>query len=247
VTPRTHWWDAEACRTTMPLGFALPRATTHLSRRDDGPRSYANLWGVLRRLAALIAALALAGIVVLGLVQASGNDGETGTSGAAAEPAPNGFDLDRARARLQGSPAALASLHAQSSELLGGGRRAFDRRLEQLEGRPVVINKWASWCGPCRFEFPFFQQQALARGREVAFLGVNASDNRGAAKAFLREYPVPYPSYVDPDERIARSIDAPANYPVTVFIDATGKTASVHQGGYRSEAALAADIERYLG
>jgi thiol-disulfide isomerase/thioredoxin len=199
----------------------------------------------VRRLAALIAVLALTAVVVVGLVQASG--GGSGASGETGEPASNRFDLDRARAQLEGAPASLASLHAQSSELLDGGRAAFDRRLDELRGRPVVINKWASWCGPCRFEFPFFQREAVKHGREIAFLGVNASDNHGDAVEFLREYPLPYPSYVDPKERISRSIDAPANYPVTVFVDAKGRTASVHQGGYRSEADLAADIERHLG
>jgi thiol-disulfide isomerase/thioredoxin len=209
--------------------------------------SSANLWSLVRRLAALIAALALAGVVAIGLVQASGDDGEGATGGGAAKPAPNRFDLERARARLEGAPAPLAALHTQSSELLGGGRQAFDRRLKTLEGHPVVINKWASWCGPCRFELPFFQRQALARGKEIAFLGVDSADNRGDAGRFLREYPVPYPSYFDPGERIARAIGAPGYYPVTVFLDAKGRRASIHQGAYRSEAALAADIDRYLG
>jgi cytochrome c biogenesis protein CcmG, thiol:disulfide interchange protein DsbE len=200
----------------------------------------------VRRLAALIAVLALTAVVVVGLVQAS-SGGNGGASGDTGQPAPSRFDLDRARAQLEGAPAPLASLHDQSSELLDGGRAAFDRRLDALRGRPVVINKWASWCGPCRFEFPFFQGEAVKRGKEIAFLGVNASDNRGDAEEFLREYPLPYPSYVDPKERISRSIDAPANYPVTVFIDAKGETASIHQGGYRSQADLAADIQRHLG
>jgi hypothetical protein len=80
----------------------------------------------------------------------------------------------------------------------------------------------------------------------VAFLGLNSGDNHGAAAEFLREFPVPYPSYEDPDEKIARAVKAPANYPITLFIDARGETAYIHQGGYRSEADLASDIERYL-
>ena len=57
---------------------------------------------------------------------------------------------------------------------------------------------------------------------------------------------MPFPSYLDPDEEIARSIRAPANFPVTVFIDALGRTAYIHQGQYRDEADRAADIDEYL-
>jgi thiol-disulfide isomerase/thioredoxin len=119
--------------------------------------------------------------------------------------------------------------------------------MAELKGTPVVINKWASWCGPCRAEFPAFQELATERGTEIAFLGVNAHDATDQARDFLARYPIPFPSYVDPDEKIARAIKAPANYPITVFVDAKGKTAFIHQGGYTSTDALAADVEQYLG
>ena len=85
-------------------------------------------------------------------------------------------------AKLKGAPAALAGLYRQPSAILGGGRSAFDERIAELRGHPVVVNAWASWCGPCRFEFPFFQKQAVKRGKQVAFLGVNSQDNKGDAE-----------------------------------------------------------------
>ena len=57
---------------------------------------------------------------------------------------------------------------------------------------------------------------------------------------------MPYPSYEDEDEDIARSLKAPANFPITVFIDDKGKTRFIHQGQYRTQADLERDIERYL-
>ena len=192
----------------------------------------------MRRALTLLALAAFAGLIVIGLTQAGGRT----------ETEPDaGFDLAQARERLQGAPAPLAALHEQSNEILGGGTDAFERRLRDLRGYPVVINKWASWCGPCRAELPVFQAVATARGREIAFLGVNSRDKRPAAESFAARYPVPYPSYEDEDERIARALDAPSNFPVTVFLDERGRTAFIHQGGYATRADLAADIERHLG
>jgi thiol-disulfide isomerase/thioredoxin len=192
----------------------------------------------MRRLVAILAVLALVVLLVVGLRQAGGGD-----SGASSRPP---FDLAQARRDLAGSPAPLAALHDQAAQLLDGGPAAFRRRLAKLEGYPVVVNKWASWCAPCRTEFPIFQSESVAKGKQVAFLGVNAGDSRDPARRFLRASPLPFPSYVDPDEHIAKSIQAPANYPITIFFDARGKLVYTHQGGYRRQADLAADLKRYL-
>ena len=189
----------------------------------------------------------VAGVLILTAVLAIGLSQAGERSDAPTAPAAEPYDLQAAKRELAGSPAPLAALHAQSSELLKGGVPAFERRLADLKGTPVVINKWASWCNPCRAEFPAFQRVATERGREIAFLGVNGHDSTEPAERFLADYPIPFPSYLDPDEKIAREIKAPANYPITVFVDAKGKTAFIHQGGYTSEQALEDDIDRYLG
>jgi cytochrome c biogenesis protein CcmG, thiol:disulfide interchange protein DsbE len=148
-------------------------------------------------------------------------------------------------AQLADSPAPLAKLHSQANQLLEGGADAFEKRLKRLRGYPVVVNKWASWCGPCRFEFPFFQKQAAKRAKTVGFVGVDSNDNDGDAKEFLDEYPVPFPSYKDPNLEIAAVFNAVQAFPSTAFYDRKGKLAYVHQGAYATEAKLAADIERY--
>jgi cytochrome c biogenesis protein CcmG, thiol:disulfide interchange protein DsbE len=192
----------------------------------------------MRRLLMVLGVLLLTGVLVVGLRQAGGKDEAQVT---------RPFDLRAARAELRGSPAPLAALHRQSGRLLDGGTSAFEARLRRLRGHPVVINKWASWCNPCRAEFPALQRVATERGREIAFVGLNSGDSRRPAERFLAAYPTPYPSYVDPNEAIARALEAPANYPVTVFLDAKGKPAFIHQGAYRSAADIEADIDRYLG
>jgi cytochrome c biogenesis protein CcmG/thiol:disulfide interchange protein DsbE len=145
---------------------------------------------------------------------------------------------------LAGSPARLAALHSQANQLLDGGVDAYKQRIAELRGYPAVVNVWASWCGPCRFEFPTFQQAAARYGKRVAFLGVDSQDGDAAAETFLRDNPVPYPSYTDPDEEIADSI-AGRGLPATVFYDRDGELVYFTYIPYEDASALSADIERY--
>jgi thiol-disulfide isomerase/thioredoxin len=148
-------------------------------------------------------------------------------------------------ARFQDAPAPIAGLHDQANELLDGGPDAFKAQLADLEDYPVVVNKWASWCAPCRQEFPYFQRQSERLAEKVAFVGVNSNDNDEDARNFLEEYPVPYPSYKDPSLEIAEVFKGQIAFPTTAFYDSKGDLAYVKQGGYASEEDLSADIERY--
>ena len=172
-------------------------------------------------------------VVALTLAACGSDDGDETAEAPASEPA------------LEGAPPKLAGLHELQDELLEGGTEAFESRLNDLRGHPVVVNKWASWCGPCRAEFPFFQSQAAKRGKRIAFLGVNSNDGEDSARDFLAEFPVPYPSYLDPKLEIAALIDAPTEFPATAYYDSKGELAYVRRGGYADEDELAADIERY--
>ena len=181
--------------------------------------------------AAALAALALA------LAACSDSAGEL-DPGSAAEAPDYGAALDSA-------PPDLAALYdGGDGGLVDGGAAALEAELERLRGTPVVINKWASWCGPCREEFPVFQEQAAERLDEVAFIGLNSGDSEDAASTFLEGHPVPYPSFSDPDEEIANSYGA-TFYPSTIFIDASGEVAYTHTGPYSDAEDLAADIDKY--
>jgi thiol-disulfide isomerase/thioredoxin len=189
----------------------------------------------VRRPWILVALAALAAVVALGLAQAGG--------GAKPPPAQR-LTLAQMRARLAGSPAPLAALHARASGFIPGGEHGLRAQLQALRGHPAVVNVWAAWCGPCREELPVFQQTALARGRRVAFLGVDVKDARASAVRLLRQIPLPYPSVDDPDGQV---YDAYGLFgtPSTVFYDAAGRRTFLHQGPYQSVAALERDIDRY--
>jgi cytochrome c biogenesis protein CcmG/thiol:disulfide interchange protein DsbE len=190
--------------------------------------------------------VALVVLLAVGLVQLAGLRSETGSgAGAGAGGAPRKLTLAQVRTRLAGSPALLAALHAQANELLPGGLRALRVRLSALRGRPVVINKWASWCVPCRSELGAFQRASVARGREVAFIGIDSGDtSRSDSLAFLRSFPLSYPSYYDQSGQLGAAITDSTFTPVTVIYDRRGGQ-YIHQGPYPSQAKLEQDIRRY--
>lgn len=184
------------------------------------------------------ASRAISVAIVLGVLALPGCGGND-----AGNPDSN-LTPEEAQAPLEDAPPQLAEIRDQANDLLDGGTDAFKERLDELKGTPVVVNKWASWCGPCRLEFPHFQSQAEKRGGEIAFLGVLSNDSEDAGATFLEELPLPYPSYLDPDQDIGREIDSIA-FPATAFYDSSGKLVYTKQGQYEDEAQLAADIERY--
>jgi cytochrome c biogenesis protein CcmG, thiol:disulfide interchange protein DsbE len=133
----------------------------------------------------------------------------------------------------------------QNVRLLNGGRDAFEAYVKKQRGRPVVVNKWASWCGPCRAEFPYFGSQAKKLKGKVVFVGVNSNDNDADARDFLGEYPVPFPHFKDPELEVAASFNGVQAFPTTAFYDRKGKLSYLHQGGYLKESDLVEDIDKY--
>ena len=150
-----------------------------------------------------------------------------------------------AAARLASAPAALRTNAADADTLAGEGTGALKARLRKLRGHPVVVNQWASWCGPCRHEFPFFADAVVEHGTKVAFLGIDFTDARDEANAFLRESPPGFASIYDPKGDAARSLGGGRIAPTTFFIGRDGSTRYTKLGGYPDAAALEADIRRF--
>jgi cytochrome c biogenesis protein CcmG, thiol:disulfide interchange protein DsbE len=105
----------------------------------------------------------------------------------------------------------------------GGAPAARDAALRDLRGHAVVLNFWASWCGPCREEAPLLSGVARDyRSRGVLVVGVDTQDLEAPARAFLAQYKVTYLNLRDPDGSVGRLFGT-TGVPETFFIDAAGR------------------------
>jgi thiol-disulfide isomerase/thioredoxin len=163
---------------------------------------------------------------------------------AALAPAPGSVPTSAStRRELASSPPALQEIHRQAGQLLGS-EPALAARLRSLRGYPVVLNVWASWCVPCRSEFPLFANASVAYGRKVAFLGADAEDQAPDARSFLADHSVAYPSYQTSTEALS-SLAAFEGVPTTIFLDRAGKVLYLHSGQYEAQGTLDHDVESY--
>jgi thiol-disulfide isomerase/thioredoxin len=116
-------------------------------------------------------------------------------------------------------------------DLLDGG--TFILSDELAVGRPVILNLWASWCGPCREEMPELDAAARAHP-EVSFIGVAVRDDPIAAEQFAAEVAVGYPLAIDETGFVAQSYPSPG-LPATFFITPDGRIARILYGGLTKE------------
>jgi thiol-disulfide isomerase/thioredoxin len=111
-------------------------------------------------------------------------------------------------------------------------------KLSELRGQVVMVNFWASWCGPCRQEMPLLEQ-LYQRYQPLGFtlLGVNVEEDSAAADKVLREIPVSFPILYDNRNKVSNSFQVKA-MPSTIMIDRDGRMRYLHSGyqpGYEDE------------
>jgi cytochrome c biogenesis protein CcmG, thiol:disulfide interchange protein DsbE len=114
----------------------------------------------------------------------------------------------------------LVTAPAWDLALLGGEENLT---LESLRGKAVVLNFWASWCGPCKDETPLLQKSWLRwESKDVVFVGMNVKDFRGDARSFVRRFGVTYPNVYDGKGSTVGRYGV-TGFPETYFIDARGR------------------------
>ena len=118
-------------------------------------------------------------------------------------------------------------------------------RSDDLRGTPLVVNFWASWCGPCRREMPALAAAAERFDGQVRFVGVNHQDNREDAVEFAAAAGLSYPSGSDPAGDVARRVGL-RGMPTTLFVDSEGRILE-RRTGEMTEATLAKTIDRLFG
>lgn len=111
--------------------------------------------------------------------------------------------------------------------------------LESLKGKPVLLDFWATWCGPCRQSMPVLEKLHLAyKDQGLVVLAVNTGEDRATVAEFLKKSPVPYASALSGDSGIMQAYEVSA-FPTFVMIGRDGKVVA-HEVGYAGEDVLAA-------
>jgi len=116
--------------------------------------------------------------------------------------------------------------------------------LLEASNKPIVVNIWASWCGPCRSEAPLLHEAVQTFGSQIRFIGVDVNDNQDGAAAFIAQYGLEFEQYFDPRSAISTALRS-TGVPHTFFF-APGGELQFAQHGIIDERTLAVHIDDLL-
>ncbi len=189
------------------------------------------------RTSRLVPLLAVLALLVGALAWGTRDRGEP-----AAAPDPR-VEALRAQAALDPCPAGLGTeVPDLVLPCLGGGA---DVALRQAPGTPLLVNVWATWCGPCLEEVPLLVDAAARGEGRLGVVGVLTQDALDSALTYAREQGIRYPSVVDDDGEVLRAYGS--GPPQTLLVTADGEVAFVKSGAFRDAAELDALVAEHLG
>jgi peroxiredoxin len=147
---------------------------------------------------------------------------------------------------VQASAAAPPAASAPAPDFTLPARDGADVQLSALKGQVVMINFWATWCGPCRQEMPLLEQlHAKYEPLGFTLLGVNVEPDSAAATTWLKGMPVTFPILFDTKNAVAEQFGV-MGMPSSVFVDREGRVRYVHRGYKPGDEAQYADMIRSL-
>ncbi len=145
-----------------------------------------------------------------------------------------------------------------SSQAPGVGKQAPEFRLPGLDGqpvslsdfrgRPVFVNFWASWCGPCRYEMPFIQEiyeDKRWSDKGLVILAIDMGESRSTAEDFMRSSNLSFPVLLDADQQVALRYNVRA-IPTTFLVDKDGVIQAMKIGAFPSKAAIEQDLAKII-
>ena len=178
---------------------------------------------------AVVIAMAAVAIAILIVMLAPGSDS-----------APSATE---SKGRLTGSPNSAEDDAAADAKVAGKAAplnftlkdmNGVDVKLASFKGKPIIVNFWATWCGPCRAEIPSLvelQTQYGAEGKDVVILGISVDDPIEKLKPYATQMKMNYPVLVGNGRDDVQDAFGPLwGIPVTVFIDREGRIAKKHSG-----------------
>lgn len=144
------------------------------------------------------------------------------------------------------TPTARAGVPASAPDFALPAMDGSELRLSDLRGQVVMINFWATWCGPCRQEMPLLQQlQVKYEPLGFTLVGINVEPESAGARTWLEKVPVTFPILFDRQNQVAERFGV-QGMPSSVFVDRSGKVRYVHRGYQPGDESKYADMVRSL-
>jgi thiol-disulfide isomerase/thioredoxin len=138
------------------------------------------------------------------------------------------------RSNFQGIAPAVPGIKDQASDFELQDLSGKPVKLSDFRGIPVLINFWATWCGPCRVEMPILQEYYRRYNPDFVVLAVNIDESRDTVQSFVDEYQLEFPVLLDKGGKVTDSYHV-RGFPTSIFVDRDGNIRYQHIGGLSEE------------